>query len=239
MPYNVKTTFPKKRTAAQVAKGVLKKAIDTRRGIVPMSRMSALKVQALRTGGWANPQIAETKFIDNTASTTLATAAATFSSAILLNGCVQGTEAVNRLGRKIVMTSLYLKGTATLQAASTQGGYVRIMVVYDRQANGTAPAITDVLLADSSISPNNLSNRERFVKVIDHETQNVSTQGDFAVPFEIYRKLNLETNFNTGNAGTVGDITTGSLYMFLAQSASIATAGPVVNWRARVKFADP
>jgi len=200
---------------------------------------SGFAAQAMRTGGWANPQSSETKFIDNTFLLSPNFNSTLFTAGRLLNGCVQGTEATNRIGRKIVMSSLYLKGTFNLGTTSTGGGTARIIVVYDKQANGTAPAITDVLLSDDVLSPNNLSNRDRFTKICDFETETISVNGINSVSVETYRRLNLETMYNTGNAGTIGDITSGSLYMFVAQSGFIYTANPNGRWQVRIKFADP
>lgn len=241
MPKNVKVLVMPKKTAAYTAKKITQKAIAQARGLVGgPSRMSAMKLQAIRTGGWANPAVAESKFIDTSPSPTLTPAVNTWvATPILLNGCVQGTEATNRLGRKITMTSLYLKMQATLAATTTLGGYIRYAVVYDKQANGTAPAITDVFLSNNQLSPNNLSNRDRFVKIIDKETPVISVNGDPTVSIEEYRKLNLETCFNTGNAGTIGDITSGSLYLFVANNGSFGTAAPFFGGTCRVKFADP
>lgn len=235
---SVKTSFPKKRTAAALAKNILSKAINQARGVTPVPRArQALMLQAVRTGGWSNPSTAETKFIDVSQAATATTSGA-WSSLYLLNGTIQGTEAVNRLGRKITMTSLYLKLRFALASTTTQGGFLRVAVVYDKQANGTAPSITDIYLSNNYLSPNNLSNRDRFVKIIDKEIGPLSAQADFAVPLEEFRKLMLETTYNTGNAGTIGDITTGSLYLLVADSGTFATAQPTFSFQSRIKFTD-
>lgn len=205
----------------------------------PYKKQNAFKQQAMRTGGWANPQRAEVKFIDTTPSFTLSVSSNTWvATPQLLNGSIQGTEAVNRLGRKITLTSLYVKGNLLLAPTGTLGGYCRIAVVYDKQANGTAPSITDVFLANDLNSPNNMTNSDRFIKVADFETGIVSQNGDCVAPIEFYRKLNLETCYNTGNAGTIGDIASGSLYMFVCNNGNFTTAAPVCSFRSRVKFTD-
>lgn len=200
---------------------------------------SATTQQAKRTGGWAQPTLGgELKFIDNSATGTLGLAASTFATPVLLNGCVPDATATGRIGRKIVMKSLYFRYTATLQATSTLGGNVRIILVYDKQANAAAPAITDVLLADDFRSPNNLSNRDRFTVLADEITDVISANGNYACSGVIYKKLNMETMFNAGTAGTIADITTGSLYLLVGQSGQIATAAPQLVWRSRVRFHD-
>lgn len=203
------------------------------------ARRGGIVSQSIRTGGWTNPSGGkELKFIDVAAAPAPNAAAVTFANGVLLNGCIQGTEAVNRIGRKIHMKSLYMRYSLRMAATSTLGGCIRILVVYDKQANATAPAITDVLLEDAFRSPNNLSNRDRFVVLVDHISEPISATGNYEVGDVIYRKINLESMFNTGNAGTVGDMTSGSVYLFVAQSGAIGTAGPGINVRSRIKFTD-
>ena len=112
------------------------------------------------------------------------------------------------------------------------------MVVYDKQANATAPAITDVLVVDSFIGQNNLNNRDRFVVLCDYLSEPIGANGNTSVGGVIYKSLNMETMFNSGNAGTVADITSGSVYLFVAQTGGIGVVNPTFNWRARVRFTD-
>ena len=76
----------------------------------------------------------------------------------------------------------------------------------------TAPVITDILLANDFTSPNNLSNRDRFVTLSDYVTEQLSTASNLSDTGVIRKGLNLETMFNAGSAGTIGDITSGSVY---------------------------
>jgi len=121
---------------------------------------------------------------------------------------------------------------------ATGGSPCRILVVYDKQANAVAPTITDILLADDFHSQNNLSNRDRFVTLCDHITDPIGAQNVIFCADNIYKKLNLEVMFNQGSVGTVGDITSGSIYMFVAQAAGIATITPLLTFRSRIRFSD-
>lgn len=57
--------------------------------------------QAQRTGGWANPsRMGELKFIDTTPGGDPPLSVA-FSAAVLLNGCIPGSLATERIGRKV------------------------------------------------------------------------------------------------------------------------------------------
>jgi len=195
--------------------------------------------QSIRTGGWANPSRGgELKFTDisNTLIPVFATAA--FNGPILLNGLVPGSGADQRIGRKVTIKSLLLKYSFNLGATSTGGSPCRILVVYDKQANAVAPNITDVLLADAFNSPNNLSNRDRFVTLVDQITDNISVQWNFSIGGSIFKKLNLETMFNAGTAGSIGDITSGSILIFAAQAGNIGTASPGLIFRSRIRYQD-
>jgi len=180
---------------------------------------SSTTAQAKRTGGWANPaKGAEVKFLDTSPSGTISFASSTFATGVLLNGCINGSDASTRIGRKINIKSLLIRYEGHLASTSTGGGCFRILVVYDKQANATAPAITDVLLTDHFLSANNLSNRDRFTTIFDHITDNVSANGEYLVSDVLYKRLSLETMFNAGNAGIIGDIASGSIYLFIAQA---------------------
>ena len=200
--------------------------------------LGPINQQALRTGGWANPSAGgELKFVDNSA-TTSTNLATTWSAAILLNGLANGSDASTRIGRKVTMKSLLVRYVASLQAGSTQGSPVRILIIYDKQANAAAPGITEILLADDFRSPNNLSNRDRFVTLADTITDPIAVNGTFSVAGVIYKKFSLETMFNQGTAGTIGDITSGSVYMFVSQTGTAGVAAPQVLWRSRIRYTD-
>jgi len=207
-------------------------------------KLSSTNQMALRTGGWANPSSGgELKFADLNTGQGVTFGVDTFGAAILLNGIAQGTTASTRVGRKLTIKSLLLKYTWNRGAASTGGSPLRILVVYDRQTNATAPAITDILVVDEFTSPNNLSNRDRFITIFDHIAEDVGG-GDVTGGYRyctsgvLYKSLNLEQMFNTGNAGTVGDITSGSIYLFVAQAGFLATANGNFTMYSRMRYTD-
>lgn len=203
--------------------------------------LGPIATQSIRVGGYATGRGPEKKFTDVSATLTLGSAADTFTTpgpTTLLNGLIPDSTATGRIGRKVVMKSLYIRWSAQLAPTSIQGAPVRIIVFYDKQANGAAAGVTDVLLANAFNSPNNLSNRDRFVVLSDELTEPISVQNNFAVSGVIYKKINLEVMFNAGTAGTIADITSGSVYIMAAQSSTIATAAPTVSFRSRIRYTD-
>lgn len=202
------------------------------------ARSASTAAQAVRTGGWANPASgAEKKFVDVSQTYAPAAASVAFTAGTLINGVATGTDASSRIGRKAVIKSLLLRITCSL-ATGTKGGAFRILCVYDKQANATAPAITDILLADAFNSPNNLTYRDRFVTIFDQITEPVDAQGPQERAMTCYKKLNLETLWNAGTDALIGSIASGSMYIFVAQSGGVATNPPSVTIRSRVRYTD-
>ena len=225
-PYK-STPFKRPRPSAKLART---KSIQATR--------NSITAQSVRVGGYAYPsRQGELKFLDvNSAIAVGGAAASTFGAGVLLNGLANGNDASSRIGRKVTIKSLYLRWSQLFIAGAGGAGSIRVLIVYDKQANAAAPSITDILLANDFHSPNNLSNRDRFVTICDVLTDPISTSGDQSGCGAFKKSLNLETMFNTGSAGTVADITTGSIYMFIAQSGGITTTAPTFTYRSRIRF---
>lgn len=180
----------------------------------------------------------ELKNLDVT-STALIVAAQTTATILLLNGVAQGTTATTRLGRRITMKSLYVRFNAALAATTAGNSPIRLLIVYDKQANTNAPAANDVLVADAIVNPNNLSNSRRFVTLMDWlATDGLGTAGPGSAHHVFYKKMNLEVAFNTGSAGTIGDIQSGSVYLLAYQNGGLITAAPTQAFYSRIRFSD-
>lgn len=201
--------------------------------------MGAVKMQSIRTGGWHDPTTSgESKYIDILTNPTFTAGVSTFTTPQLLNGTAPGSGSTNRIGRKFTMKSIYFRGYFSMAPTSTGGSPFRIIIYYDKQANATAAAKTDLLTNDNFVSPNNLDNRDRFVVICDMVTNTASNNGDNSVAVNFYKKINLETYCNAGTAGTIADITSGSVFVMFAQDGAIATAAPTSQYWTRIRFTD-
>jgi len=163
----------------------------------------------------------------------------------LLNGVATGTDFTQRIGRKIVMKSLYLRGYVESKDTTTTNCLWRTLIVYDNQSNGAAPIITDILKSSNVTSHVNLDNRDRFKILFDREfalapIDTTATQSYCGAPtilkFKKYLRLNHEVLFN-GTAATVGSIATGSIYMVNFSDVAAATGGSAVI-ATRIRFSD-
>jgi len=212
--------------------------VTVRRGYgVSKRRGTAIRPRAvLYTGGLLPaPSNVERKFLDSAISDD----ATTTGAVNLLNGMAPGTTASTRIGQRILMKSIqariYLRRedvtTATVQA-------VRVLLIYDRQTNGAAPAITDVLSAISMQSLRNMANVGRFFCLMD-KTYTLDGAGGQTVLFdERYMKINLPVFYNTGTAGTAADIQTGGLFLMHFGNAAAGVDDTDANINIRLRFTD-
>lgn len=177
---------------------------------------------------------------------------------VLLNGVQAGTGFFNRVGARIEMKNLHLRGTVENQTTSTTGAdLLRILIIYDRQPTGALPVIADILqtrtqtgaATTSGSSEINLDNRDRFTILRDMQfygapvtnTAGVLTNGP-QYPGETARydinefiKLRgLACHFkSTSNPATIADIATGALYSVFTTDGGDALWTTNISYRMR------
>jgi len=175
---------------------------------------------------------------------------------VLLNGTQSGSGFWNRIGSKTKMKSIQLRGTIT-QSATALESLLRMLIVYDKQANGAFPTIGQILetrdqsgaQSNSIYSNMKTESRDRFEIIKDSTwkapsctyTAGVQTNGpsypgvDNEYEFNEFIKLKSRKTTYSASTGDIGDITTGSLFIIF-----IASQGNVwqCNWTARLRFYD-
>lgn len=170
---------------------------------------------------------------------------------------VLGADFNNRIGRKITVKSIYIKGNVKLAAAAAPqtdvdvgASQCRMILLWDMQPNGVVPAVTDVLVTAVPSSHLNLNNRDRFkiIKdkmfefdpfiVVNVATQAVNCFNRTIHQIKTYKKLNQEVIFNSTNGGTIADINTGALYMLWVGSFGPGTKAASATLSTRVRYTD-
>lgn len=170
-----------------------------------------------------------------------------------------GSDMTNRVGRKILLRSVYIRGYVSTEASAAAvktniqsiSQLARCLIVWDTQPNGSNPVITDVLKEATSYSQLNLNNRDRFKilwdktwafgpYVVDTTASSaiaLTTQQSF--PFKKFKKLSHEAVFNATNGGTVADINTGNLIMiWVGNVAAGSNLDSNARCSVRVRFDD-
>lgn len=206
------------------------------------SRLLMLKqASAARRRGITRPEL---KYSD----TAISAAVNTTGSVSLLHVPVLGTDYTNRIGRKTVIKSVFLRGllsrdNTTPSALSCQ---CRMILVLDKQPNGATPSIADILVNATSYAQLNPNNRDRF-RVIRDEVWVLGPNGvggtnTFASPnsfsVETYVKLSIPVIFNGANGGTAADINSNALYLVWIGNLASGNSDGQIDMTARVRFND-
>lgn len=163
----------------------------------------------------------------------------TTGTLLLLNGIARGDEINERNGREVTMRSVELKVQSAVTAGTGIDQIQRHLLVYDRQTNGTALTIAQVLDSVSTVAMKSLENRRRFKILMDRTVVlNATAEPGSMNYYKYYRRIFYPVTFNSGDAGTVADITTGSLYFItLGTVVAGATAG-TTTVQGRVRYQD-
>lgn len=150
----------------------------------------------------------------------------------------QGAGASQRIGRRIFLKSILIRYLVSFAATSAGSGSMRFLMFYDKQANAAVPTVTDVLLSDSFLSPNNISNRDRFVTIADFYSDVISGGTGTQAYGTIYKKVRLDVAYNATTTATISAVSTGAVYIITAMSGGIITANPTSAIQARIRYTD-
>lgn len=207
------------------------------------ARISRVPSVGARTGGWSGVpgRRGELKYIDVSFQDVVSDS----GTLVLLNGLAPGTGASQRIGKRALFKSNLLRfgvGVTTNTGATPLNGYVRVLLVCDKQANATAPTVANILQTVSAISPVNMDNRDRFLILYDYQTTIDQLGSRAGQLVKKYRTMNMATSYNAGTAGTVADITTNSLYVlyiFTQIGTGVApTVSPSMDFYCRLRYDD-
>jgi len=175
-------------------------------------------------------------------------------AALCLFAPIQGNDIVNRIGRKVFMRKLKIRGVITMEGGTADSPVeVRYVVYMDTQTNATQAQGEQVLGyggPSSIVAANavhmfmNPANFGRFKilkdKVIVLKDTNLAIGGAAGqyqvVPFKCNVTLNTPVEFNSANGGTVADIVNNSLH--LIAMANSAAGVPKIQYVSRVTFTD-
>lgn len=178
-------------------------------------------------------------------------------SIVPLNLTTQGSAAWQRNGRKIHLKSLNIRGFVNqIRATVAEDDFVRMFIVYDKQANGALPSIQDLLrdqvnaAGDSNFSGTtsnlNLNNRDRFEMIRDWQWWLPATNA--ATPAQNTKELSFkafiplggrETTYRAESTpGVIGDIATGSLLLVTFGNRNSTEEGYGITLSARLRFYD-
>jgi len=163
-----------------------------------------------------------------------------------------------RIGRKVKMMKVKVRGSVQAPSQSAQGGgdtstRVRLVLVMDTQTNAAsmtgAQLFNDAGTANTTLSafqnPNNFGRfkvlKDKWITLADPNMAGSPTtmdviQGGLNRPFNFSYKFEkpVVVNFNATNGGTVADIIDNSLHIFCGIESAALT--PTLNYYSRVSY---
>lgn len=174
--------------------------------------------------------------VDTAASFNCAAAVVTWSRAALGPLLSQGDTSATRSGIKVTVKDLSLRITLNAVAAMPLGGQVRLVLTWDRRPAGALATATSLFTADSFFSPLNVVgiSRGRYQVIFDRV---FNFQGaDVRASDTFYWKGNLQTQFNGGNTGLIGDVDKGVFILWAAGNNNVQVVS--VDYGFRIRFTD-
>lgn len=154
---------------------------------------------------------------------------------VLLNGMATGNTSVTRVGQSIKAVDLQFNLSITVNSSAT-ASFLRCIILRDEQPNGAAPSAANILnVGGNFLSPRNVGYNNRFHVFYD-ELFAVCLNGPQNKVISFIKPFGFHTNYNTGSAGDITDITKNSLYLVLLSNES--TNGVVVSYYSRFSFLD-
>jgi len=166
----------------------------------------------------------------------------------LLNGCARGDDIAERSGRQITMRYLDVRVECQGITTATSPHSLRCIIFMDKQCNGAAATTANVLQVvgspEATVSPFNLEYRNRFlilwekIYTFSCDYGGAGVGCDRIAADRVYKPLNHRVTFNAGDAGTVADISTNSLYFMAVSDTATAAQEPFVQFYSRLRFTD-
>lgn len=188
----------------------------------------------------------ELKFFDSTTSATVSGSGATVNS---LNQIPQGVTEQERVGRKCTVKSIWWRYTIVLPeqdavATPADGDVVRTIIYLDKQANGAAATVTDILESANWKQFRNLANQMRFQVLMDRnhdinymgmasDGAGIVSQSQVILGFTWYHKCNIPIEFSS-TTGVIGEIRSNNIGILLISANGVATLASNV----RLRFSD-
>lgn len=188
-------------------------------------------------------QTKETGYVD----TAVTGAMDTTGTIALINTVSQGTSVQQRVGKKVSLRGLQIRGNMVNSGAAAVANDVAYMIVYDKRPSGALPSISDILVSANANSMNNDNNAGRFkiLKRVDAvllgRTDAIANVQDTSMLGEdCYLDLKgIPTTYKSATTGAIADIEEGALYyVCVGVNTAVSTAAAQHNFFCRLRFVD-
>lgn len=167
---------------------------------------------------------------------TAAQAITNTGTVVCLNQMVTGTGVQQFTGNQVSIKQCSYRYELDLPATGAVPTSGRVLLIWDKQPNGTVAAFTDIFQQASYLAFGNVNSRERFV-ILRNDQFSLSPQGDQTLFFEQFVNINMLTTFVNGQS-TAGVPLTGALLLAYIGDQSTAGTRPTIAGWFRVRYYD-
>ncbi len=162
-----------------------------------------------------------------------------------VNIIAQGVTEVQRIGRKCTLRSINWRFNIRLPegtASTTTSDTVRVILYMDKQTNGAAAGVTDILESDNYQSFNNLANKSRFRTLMDRTYDlNTDLSGDgttvdsprYNENDSFFKKVNIPIEYDS-TTGAITEQRSNNVGVLLLSKNGLCT----FDSKMRVRFSD-
>ena len=164
-----------------------------------------------------------------------------------VNNIPQGTTEITRIGRKCTIRSINWRFSMQLltEANTATPGVdtVRVIMYLDKQCNGAAATVTDILESDNYHSFNNLANKSRFRTLMDRTytfSHPCASGADATAEWgpekqddTFFKNVNIPIEFD-GTAGALTEIRSNNIGVMLLSQAGLCNFTSEI----RLRFSD-
>lgn len=162
----------------------------------------------------------------------------------VINTIAQGTGVDEILGREYIIKSIQLQGYAYSTADTGIRNFARILLVWDKDPNGTTADPGDILNDINSggaeaLSMRNLNNRKRFIilrdwkMVLESEVDNNINAMNY---FEYYKKHNFPVTCLRTPTGSAADIKNGALLLCTLGTVASGITDALCDVKVRIRM---
>ncbi len=221
------------------------------------SRIMAARSRAIGASRVATPWVprrvpaaGELKFHDIDVDDAVVAATGTIQNGGSINLIGQNTTESTRIGRKCTIKSIGWRYTISLPenngvSSPPNPDTVRVLLYQDTQANGATAAVTDILESADYQSFNNLSNKTRFMTLMDktvalNYTTGLGTGADsdytsVRKEFSYFKKCEIPIEFSgVADPSVITEVRSNNLGVLLISQAGIAK----FDSKFRLRFSD-
>lgn len=163
-----------------------------------------------------------------------------------LNLVPQGVEESQRIGRKITIKSIQLRGALRYApgAGGTGGTSVTWYVVQDTQCNGAAAAILDVLTTNAmETGMINMANSTRF-RILKKFTWNFQASAGVSAAFgtsvktvQMYKKCDIPVEFSS-TTGAITEIRSNNIFLLAGNESANDDDLVTMTGTCRIRYSD-